>query len=307
MWSSLSKVSALSLYRGSNGLPTSPQDLQDLISHHALEMNLSRSPESTYEALQRRGARVIGAFEPTQQPMQWPSLTRAAMPERYRGSAPLALSDDCVNDIVKDADSYEETDPDLLKRARKAVQVSDSIIKPFEGDPYIWKDGPSGRVKKYTNTNEVKVCRILKEVALENVVRVYEVGDDVGGEYVIEEKLTPCELQDVNQDYSRFESCVQAGLQQLHEKCIIHMDLKAQNVGFISESDGNRVFKLFDFNVSGISTPDYKSWKVEPLDVCKKQIIERKEPKVVADKRLYDTYCLTNFDMLHSSDFWYDD
>tara|TARA_B110000046_G_C12901961_1_gene359029 strand:- start:139 stop:822 length:684 start_codon:yes stop_codon:yes gene_type:complete len=227
------------------------------------------------------------------------------MLERYRASARLELSDDDINNIVKQADLYEENNPDLLEEARKAVQLSDSIIKPFEGDPYIWKNGPSGRVKKYTNTNELDVCRILKEVHLANVVSVYDVGDDVGGEYVIEEKLTPCELKDVKQNYEQFESCVQAGLRQLHEKCIIHMDLKAQNVGFISEN-GDKVFKLFDFNVSGISTPDYKNWDMKPLDVYKKQIIERKEPKVITDKRLYDTYCFDNFDMLHSSDFWYE-
>ena len=243
----------------------------------------------------------------------WPSLTRIAMLQQYqswhfqgyRGEPSLLkLSDDDINKIVQNADKYEEEDPDLLEKARKAVQQADSIIKPLEGDPYIWKNGTSGCVKKYTNSNELKVCKILKQAdqkCLKNVVSVYDVRD----EYVLEEKLIPCKPEDFKQNWEQIKLCIQAGLQQLHANCVIHMDLKTENIGFVLHN-GEKVFKLFDFNVSGISTPDYKSWNMDPLNTYKKQFIEGKVPQVFEDKRIYDTYCLDNFHNLHSPDFWYE-
>ena len=81
------------------------------------------------------------------------------------------------------------------------------------------------------------------------------------------------------------------------------MDLKLENVGY---SKADRVYKVFDFNISGVAkVGEWDKWEIHPLETFKKKFFDRVYPEVKQDKRLYDTRTFENFDRLNESAFWY--
>lgn len=104
--------------------------------------------------------------------------------------------------------------------------------------------------------NELKIVEMLKEKDLENIVKIYKIHDSENVAFYDMEYLDTL----ASASRSTLTNDIAAALNQLHSNRIIYVDLKRDNMG--RSEDGK--WKLFDFDVSGVCSPDYMKWEITP-------------------------------------------
>lgn len=116
------------------------------------------------------------------------------------------------------------------------------------------------RRSSYSSIVEMDIAKCLMNNPQPNAVRVYDV--------VITDKECYIDMEQLEVHSFNWNHCildVMKALGQLHSMKVVYIDIKIDNVGF-STKDG--VYKLFDFNCSGIVADDGKHWLRTPFDQC---------------------------------------
>ena len=62
-------------------------------------------------------------------------------------------------------------------------------------------------------------------------------------------------------DKQKFLENIDNGIKSLNKLNVIYIDLHKENIGY---SNKDKIWKIVDFNMSGICTPNKKSWMMEP-------------------------------------------
>jgi serine/threonine protein kinase len=102
------------------------------------------------------------------------------------------------------------------------------------------------------NENELKICEQLKDSPQKNVVIIYNVTDNI----------IDMEMLDIDISKENSLVCIKKGIENLHKLNIVYIDLKLDNIGY---SNKDKVFKIFDFDHSGIvSEYDTNKWLSPP-------------------------------------------
>jgi serine/threonine protein kinase len=113
------------------------------------------------------------------------------------------------------------------------------------------------RPEQYSSKVEIEIAKCIMQNPCHNVVEIYDVVEN-GREWYID-------MEELDVHCFGWEHCILDvinALTQMHALNIVYIDIKEDNVGF-SRKDG--VFKLFDFNCSGILNKDAKNtWLFQP-------------------------------------------
>ena len=145
-----------------------------------------------------------------------------------------------------------------------------NLYEKFRGMNFFRKYGPG--------ITECEIYKILKKNPHPNIVKVYRITDS----YVDIELLTPI-ISNKNYDKNTLISEALLAKNHLQSLGIMYVDWKPDNMGI--SDDGK--YKLFDFDVSGITTSDGKKWKRRPsvLSWTYRQAIANglKDPKEIDD------------------------
>lgn len=159
----------------------------------------------------------------------------------------MSKIDYCAKNIIIETMSIEYNSQGGLSK----------IEDTFQGKPYFMKiintDDSSQRT-------ELTIASILQKNPLKNVVKVL----DISYKCPVHIKY---ELLDVEKNWDKpleketMLIDIKNGLTQLHQKNIIYIDLKEDNIGYSSK---NKEWKLFDFDCSGITMPDMEKWLIIP-------------------------------------------
>jgi len=122
-----------------------------------------------------------------------------------------------------------------------------NLDETFKGMSFFRKYGAS--------SSELAICKILKNNPHPNIVKVYRITDS----YIDIELLTPINSEK-NYDKNTLISEALLVKKFLQNLGIMYIDWKPDNMGI--GADGK--YKLFDFDLSGITTSDGKKWEVRP-------------------------------------------
>lgn len=110
---------------------------------------------------------------------------------------------------------------------------------------------------------EFQIAKRLLNNPQKNVVQIYDV--------VEHDKLCWIDMECLDDCYnplSAYMNDLKCGLEQLHSLGVVYIDIKSDNIGY-STKDG--VFKIFDFDCSGIVSLDTPTkWEREPLHISAK-------------------------------------
>jgi serine/threonine protein kinase len=122
-----------------------------------------------------------------------------------------------------------------------------NLDEKFNGMSFFRKYGAS--------ISELAICKILKNNPHPNIVKIYRITDS----YIDIELLTPIITE---KDYDKNTLISEAVLAKNHLQSlgIMYIDWKPDNIGI----DKYGKYKLFDFDLSGITTSDGKKWEVRP-------------------------------------------
>ena len=122
-----------------------------------------------------------------------------------------------------------------------------NLDEKFNGMSFFRKYGAS--------ISELAICKILKNNPHPNIVKIYRITDS----YIDIELLTPIITE---KDYDKNTLISEAVLAKNHLQSlgIMYIDWKPDNIGI----DTYGKYKLFDFDLSGITTSDGKKWEVSP-------------------------------------------
>lgn len=130
-------------------------------------------------------------------------------------------------------------------------------------------DAPNDVFRKVLKPNdlaamtEFEIAKRLFANPQKNVVKIYDVVEKDGVCWIDME----C-LDDSYRPLFDYENDIKCALDQLHSIGVVYIDIKSDNIGY-STKDG--VFKLFDFDCSGIVYLDSPSvWERQPLDIAAK-------------------------------------
>ena len=122
-----------------------------------------------------------------------------------------------------------------------------NLDEKFKGMSFFRKYGAS--------ISEHAICKILKNNPHPNIVKVYRITDS----YIDIELLTPI-ISEKDYDKNKLISEALLAKNHLQSLGIMYIDWKPDNIGI--DDDGN--YKLFDFDLSGMTTSDGKKWEVHP-------------------------------------------
>ena len=152
--------------------------------------------------------------------------------------------------------------------------------------------------RKYgVGISEHAICEILKNNPHPNIVKIYRITDS----YIDIELLNPMTTE---KDYDK-KTLISAALlakNHLQSLGIMYIDWKPDNMGV--DADGK--YKLFDFDMSGITTSNGKKWKRSPstLSWSYRQAIANglKDPKKIDDFTFDINFNRENYVALNDSD-----
>ena len=122
-----------------------------------------------------------------------------------------------------------------------------TLNEKFKGMPFFRKYGAS--------ITEHAICEILKKNPHPNIVKIYRITDS----YIDIELLTPM-VSEKDYDKKTLISAALLAKKHLQSLGIMYIDWKPDNIGL--SADGN--YKLFDFNLSGITTSNRGKWRQHP-------------------------------------------
>ena len=143
---------------------------------------------------------------------------------------------------------------------KSLVYTSDRYIETtddtYHGKLFFQKD-----ISLFDDKHKVElyVAEKLLKTPLENIVKVYEI--------IYEPYISiKYELLDMDRKIPEFEyikSNIVSGLNSLHSINCVYIDIKEDNMGYCIN---DKCWKLFDFDCSGITTPDFNKWVLKPPD-----------------------------------------
>lgn len=125
-----------------------------------------------------------------------------------------------------------------------------NINDTLNGIPFFRKEFYSD------SANERDIVRIIKRNTFKNVVNIYTVDHKYYDAELLE---TPINLK--QEVVNKIINDMTNAKQQLQEKGIIYIDWKLDNMGF---SENDNVYKLFDFDSSGIISLNCYEWIKPP-------------------------------------------
>lgn len=107
--------------------------------------------------------------------------------------------------------------------------------------------------------NELEIAKKLMQQPCPHCVRIYDIQERGTYTYIDMEFLhTPppggCEKEKILTD-------TRLALEELHLQQVVYIDLKEDNIGF---SERDQVWKLFDFDASGIADSSFTAWTEPP-------------------------------------------
>jgi serine/threonine protein kinase len=144
---------------------------------------------------------------------------------------------------------------------------------------------------------EHAICEILKNNPHPNIVNIYRITDS----YIDIELLTPI-MSDEDYDKKTLISAALLAKNHLQSLGIMYIDWKPDNMGV--DADGK--YKLFDFDLSGITDSSNKKWKLHlaPYSWSYRQAFANglKDPKEVDDFAFEINFIRENYIALNNSD-----
>ena len=114
-------------------------------------------------------------------------------------------------------------------------------------------DGPNIFRKMTNNMSEKIICTLLKKNPHKNIVKIFD----------IKNNCIDMELLNTNINMADIYKIIKVMMDvkiHLHKLGIMYIDWKLDNIGI----DCNGQYKLFDFNVSGLSNVETNEWIIEP-------------------------------------------
>jgi len=164
-----------------------------------------------------------------------------------------------------------------------------NLNEKFRGVNFFRKYGAS--------ISERAICEILKNNPHPNIVKIYRITDS----YIDIELLTPI-VSDKDYDKKTLISAALLAKNHLQSLGIMYIDWKPDNIGV--DADGK--YKLFDFDLSGITTSNSKKWKLHPAPYSwsYRQAFANglKDPKEVDDFAFEINFIRENYIALNNSD-----
>jgi len=141
------------------------------------------------------------------------------------------------------------------------MTLSGSIVYGFNGEftnvPELFHDGED-LFRKFTNSNEeLVVCKLIMNNPHENVVKIYDIGDNYIDMELLDTNLNNLDTMETKEKMKK----VKTHLQQLG---IIYIDWKFGNTGI----SGDGQIKLFDFGSAGLLNRETNEWSLEPPLCC---------------------------------------
>ena len=168
-----------------------------------------------------------------------------------------------------------------------------NITSPYNTD-FIRKMLNMSDFFKQGALNELEIARKLMDHPLPNVVNVYHISHDPP---YIDYELLDTDLLDTEEiiKSDQLISDIRKGLTQLHSLDIIYIDLKLDNFGY--DKINNR-FKIYDFDVSGITDKNKTKWIFKPVHYYNYKNVLKfcKEDENIFIKSLCKKKELTKFD-----------
>ena len=164
-----------------------------------------------------------------------------------------------------------------------------NLDETFRGKNFFRKYGPS--------IAEKSICKILKNNPHPNIVKVYRITDS----YIDIELLTPI-IPDKDYDKNTLISAALLAKNHLQSLGVMYIDWKADNIGI--DADGK--YKLFDFDLSGITTSNGKQWEKRPSNLSwtyRQALVNGlKDPKEIDDFAFEINFNRENYVELNDSD-----
>jgi len=126
------------------------------------------------------------------------------------------------------------------------------INKTINGAPFFRKEFYND------NNNEVDIVSKIKSCNLKNVVKIYNVSytfyDAEIVDILIPNQITEEQINKIIHDMKNAKN-------ELQNNGIIYIDWKTDNLGY---SEEDKVYKVFDFDSSGIISSQHKEWMKQP-------------------------------------------
>lgn len=161
---------------------------------------------------------------------------------------------------IKNRSKKTRTRKNRIKKTRKVRSKKSiggmrtyTLNGRFTTDPEILHEGKDFFRKMTHNKGEIELCALLMKNPHKNIIQIYGIGND----YVDMELLNT----DIHRaDMSEIKKVMVDVKTHLQNLGIMYIDWKLDNIG-VSE-DGQ--YKLFDFDVSGLTDIETKEWIIEP-------------------------------------------
>jgi len=130
----------------------------------------------------------------------------------------------------------------------------EEIKDKYHGIPIFRKYVDINRSK-----NELEIAKKLLQHPCPHCVHIYTIYEGGRNTYIDMEILDT--KRDLQSEKEKIYTDIRMGLEELHLHHVVYIDLKDDNIGF---SEKDQVWKIFDFDASGISDAYFEKWLIEP-------------------------------------------